>query len=93
MEIDFPQVNRVLSEQEPVTEPELKPVPVKKKPKYTLHNNWGKRLTPEQSAFVEGEIVGGRTAVVGEAEDGSGWVQFICETDGNTYEKRPVKEA
>jgi len=94
MAIDFPPVAQVLSEKEPepITEPVPVPVQRERKSNYTLHTDWGKRLTPEQTNFVEGELAGGRTAVVGESDDGSGWVQFRCETDGNIYEKRPVKE-
>ncbi|MDR3597072.1 hypothetical protein [Clostridium sp.] len=72
----------VLSEQEPV-----------KKPAYTLHTTWGKRLTPEQVAKVEKALACNEVALVGEADDGSGWKQYVCNEDGFQFELRPSKEA
>lgn len=63
-----------------------------KRPTYTLHTSWGRTLTPEQTAYVEGEIAGKRTVLVSEAEDGTGRKQYICENDGFLFELRPTKE-
>lgn len=89
--IDFPIKCGVLSEREP-QKPLPEPVPAKKKPDYTLHTSWGKRLTPTEASYVEQERACGRVSLVSEADDGSGRKQYVCTENGFMYEMRPVKE-
>lgn len=89
--VNLPTEQKVLSEQELVTKQEPKQEPVKK-PSYTLHTTWGKRLTPEQAAEVEEEIAAGRVAWVADLEDGNGWKQYKCTEKDIEYIVRPVKE-
>lgn len=66
-------------------------MPAQKKPQYTLHNSWGKLLSPEEAAFVEQERACGRVSLVSEADDGSGYQQYICTETGFLFEIRPTK--
>jgi len=89
--VNFSTEQKVLASQEPVIKQEPKQEPVKK-PTYTLHTTWGKRLTPEQAAEVEEEIAGGRVTLTAEFDDGSGWKQYTCTEKGIDYVMRPIKE-
>jgi transcriptional regulator with XRE-family HTH domain len=87
--IDFP-TEQSLFEKQPVIESAPEPV---KKPTYTLHTDWGKRLTPEQAAEVEKEIAGDRVSLV--SVDESGWKQYVCKLNKVDFDfvMRPTKEA
>lgn len=86
--VDFP-AEPVLSEQPETVTSTAEPV---KKPTYTLHHSYGKRLTDKEAAYVEQEIANGRTVLVSENEQNPGRKQYMCESDGFIFELRPVKE-
>ncbi len=89
--VNFSTEQKVLARKEPVIKQESKQEPVKK-PTYTLHTTWGKRLTPEQAAEVEKEIADDKVAWVADFDDGSGWKQYKCTEKDIEYVMRPIKE-